>query len=434
MLFRKHIVSTRTLLQLTVAVLFLVAAVGAAVAANTGNTPVLVPYTIYTVAGTPQWSFAATPAIVGGFGSMPSTAADGGFGVPYINSAGTLVPGATLNSPWGFAVDSVGDIYIADKSNDLIREVNYSTGLINIVAGITPTGCKSVTTGTVNSYSCTANLGCGDGVLASLAKVGGGIDGVAVDAYGNVYFADSTSSTVSVVYRGGTQVANFIKLVNPAAVANSPNGQVTVGYVYHIAGEINLGSPLNTGATCAGSKSNNSYIIDNAPAFENTAIPGAIVGATLSSPTQITLDSAGNIYISDVGNTTVRVINTQATPQTFFQYTVQPGYMQSITNCGVMTASTPCAATKTAAVGTGINGPSNALLFSSQYVYAGADAYGNVYQLNGTGGSIAVPGYYESVSYAGGVPLTNLLTAEVPTLSSVYSATETAYPVPSSDS
>jgi sugar lactone lactonase YvrE len=433
MLFRKHIVSTRTLLQLTVAVLFLVAAVGAAVAANTGNTPVLVPYTIYTVAGTPQWSFAATPAIVGGFGSMPSTAADGGFGVPYINSAGTLVPGATLNSPWGFAVDSVGDIYIADKSNDLIREVNYSTGLINIVAGITPTGCKSVP-GTVNSYnSCTANSGCGDGVLASLAKVGSGIDGVAVDAYGNVYFADSSSSTVSVVYRGGTQVANFIKLVNPAAVANSPNGQVTVGYVYHIAGEINLGSPLNTGATCAGSKSNNSYIIDNAPAFENTAIPGAIVGATLSGPTQITLDSAGNIYISDVGNTTVRVINTQATPQTFFQYTVQPGYMQSITNCGVMTASTPCAATKTAAVGTGINGPSNALLFSSQYVYAGADAYGNVYQLNGTGGSIAVPGYYESVSYAGGVPLTNLLTAEVPTLSSVYSATETAYPVPSSD-
>ena len=70
MLFRKHIVSTRTLLQLTVAVLFLVAAVGAAVAANTGNTPVLVPYTTYTVAGTPQWSFGATPAIVGGFGSI----------------------------------------------------------------------------------------------------------------------------------------------------------------------------------------------------------------------------------------------------------------------------------------------------------------------------------------------------------------------------
>jgi len=57
------------------------------------------------------------------------------------------------------------------------------------------------------------------------SQVGGGIDGVAVDAYGNVYFADSTSSTVSVVYRGGTQVANFIKLVNPAAVANSPNGR-----------------------------------------------------------------------------------------------------------------------------------------------------------------------------------------------------------------
>ena len=61
MLFRKHIVSTRTLLQLTVAVFFLMAAVGAAVAANTGNTPVLVPYTATTAAGTPQWSFGATP-------------------------------------------------------------------------------------------------------------------------------------------------------------------------------------------------------------------------------------------------------------------------------------------------------------------------------------------------------------------------------------
>jgi sugar lactone lactonase YvrE len=426
MLFRKHIVSTRTLLQLTVAVFFLMAAVGAAVAANTGNTPVLVPYTVTTVAGTPQWSFGATPAILAGFGSMPSSAADGGSAVPYINSAGVLVPGATMNGPYGFAVDSVGDIYIADKANDLVREVNYSTGLINIVAGMTPKCGSSPITSTVNSYTCTANLGCADGVPAYQAKIGGGISGVAVDAYGNVYFADNTSSSVSVVYRGGTQVANFIALVNPAGVAASPNGQVTVGYLYHIAGEINLG-------TCVGSKSNGGVVIDNAPAFENTAIAGATVGATLSAPTQITLDSAGNIYISDVGNATVRVINTQATPQTFFQYTVQPGYMRSITNCNAL-LTTPCASTVTAAVGTGINGPANALQYNSQYVYAGADAYGNVYQLNGTGGSIAVPGYYESVGYAGGAPLTNLLTVEVPTLSSVYSATETAYPVPSSDS
>ncbi len=46
----------------------------------------------------------------------------------------------------------------------------------------------------------------------------------------------------------------------------------------------------------------------------------------------VTLDSAGNIYISDTGNATMRVINTQATAQTFFQYTVQPGFIQSITD------------------------------------------------------------------------------------------------------
>jgi hypothetical protein len=68
MLFRKYIVSTRTLFQLTVALVFFVAAVGAAVAAGSGNAPLLVPYTMTTVAGTPQYSFAATPGIITGYG------------------------------------------------------------------------------------------------------------------------------------------------------------------------------------------------------------------------------------------------------------------------------------------------------------------------------------------------------------------------------
>ena len=193
------------------------------------------------------------------------------------------MPGATLNGPYGFAVDSVGDIYIADKANDLVREVNYSTGLIDIVAGMTPSGCKAMATARSIHIPARRTSAARTALLAYQAKIGGGIEGVAVDAYGNVYFADNTSSTVSVVYRGGTQVANFIALVNPAAVANSPNGQVTVGYLYHIAGEI----ATQPGATCAGSTSNGGVVIDNAPAFENTAIPGATVGATLTVPPRL---------------------------------------------------------------------------------------------------------------------------------------------------
>jgi sugar lactone lactonase YvrE len=414
MLFRKHIVSTRTLFQLAVALVFFVAAVGAAVAANSGNAPLLVPYVVNTVAGNPQ--FTSTGTVISGYGG------DGNLGTPTIATP-VLSPMPTLTAPLAVAVDSVGNVYFTDSGNDLIREVNYQTGNINIVAGVAPHGCSGVI--------CSPSGGCADGVQAYGAKIGGSVTGIAVDAYGNVFFTDNKSSTVSVIYRGGTRVAQFISLVNPAAVALS-NG-VQVGYVYHIAGEISLGSPLNTtAASCTGLTSVSGTIIDNAPAFENTDTPGAIPGATLHNPANISLDSAGNIYVADVGNQTVRVINTQTTKQTFFQYTVQPGYMRSITNCNsALTAN--CAGLTTMEVGTGINGPVNALYFSAQWESGEADAYGNIYQMNGTGASTGVPGVYAPAAYAGGAPLTNLLTVEAPSLSPVYGPAETTYPVPASD-
>ncbi|MGA2439297.1 MAG: hypothetical protein ABSF57_12415, partial [Acidobacteriaceae bacterium] len=88
MLFRKHIVSTRTLFQLTVVlVFFFVAAVGAAVAANSGNAPLLVPYTMNVVAGTSQYSTASTPAIVfSGYGGDIGFNGSAGFAVPFVTS------------------------------------------------------------------------------------------------------------------------------------------------------------------------------------------------------------------------------------------------------------------------------------------------------------------------------------------------------------
>jgi sugar lactone lactonase YvrE len=152
----------------------------------------------------------------------------------------------------------------------------------------------------------------------------------------------------------------------------------------------------------------------------------------VNSPNEISLDSAGNIYIADISNHTTRVINTQATPQTYFQYTVQPGYMRSITDCNAQ-MTTPCPGLTTAEVGTGINGPGNAIVLNSQNTFDVADAYGNIYQLNGSGGSIAAPGYYGNAVYAGGAPLTNLLNIMAPVLVSVYSANETYFPVPAAD-
>jgi sugar lactone lactonase YvrE len=393
MLFRKNIVSMRTSFQLAAAAVFSVVAAGVAVAAGPNNPPLLVPYTVTTIAGTPQISGgSSTPTA--GYGG------DQGAATPYLNSAGKIVPGATLKSPLAVAVDSVGNVYFTDSGNDIIREVNAQTGIINTIAGVPQL------------------IGCADGAPAAGSKIGSGLRGIAVDALGNVYFVDSASSTVSVIYRGGARVAAFISLVNPGAVAAA--GGVLPGYLYHIAGTANVGAPVNSpSASCASTIANNGTTTDNAIAFENSGVPTATPGATLHSPYMISLDSAGNIYVSDIGNATTRVINTQATPQTFFQYTVQPGFMQSIVNCNVI-LTTLCPNLTTSTGGTGINGPANAITYNSQVEDGQSDAYGNIYQLNGSSGSTTAPGIYGAVAYAGGAPLTNLLTAEAPFLTPYY--------------
>jgi len=383
MLFRKNIVSTRTLLQLTVAVAFLVGGVVSAVAAGTTNAPLLVPYTVTTLAGNPQFAAGTTSLLAGYFGE----------GVLATPSA--TKPGATLNGAFSEAVDSAGNVYIADSGNYIIREVNAQTGLITTIAGVIPKGCSGV--------SCSLKVsGCADGVPAYGNPLGTGLKGIAVDNYDNVYFLDGNTNSVSVIYRGGSRVATFIALEDPAGVAAS-GGVAQPGYVYHVAGTMNLG-------TCSSTSGNT----DNALAFGGTTLHGA---------SQISLDSAGNIYIADVSNSTVRVINTQLTPQTFFQYTVQPGFLRSITNCNAL-LTTPCpTATTTTVANTGINGPVNAIVYNSQYKIAQADAYGNIYQLNGTGGGTGPPGIYSATTYAGGAPLTNLLIAEAPNLAGYYGPT-----------
>jgi len=91
---------------------------------------------------------------------------------------------AQLNRPWDVAVDSSGDIFIADYNNQRIRLVDAS-GIITTIAGSTGSG-----------YS-------GDGGAATSAKLNYPT-GIAVDwSNGNVYIADSSN--------------NVIRLLTPAA-------------------------------------------------------------------------------------------------------------------------------------------------------------------------------------------------------------------------
>ena len=88
-----------------------------------------------------------------------------------------------LNNPLGIAVDNAGNLFIADRDNSRIRKVD-SSGIITTVAG---TGG--------NDYS-------GDGELAVNAELYYPTD-VAIDGSGNLFIADTSNSRIRVVVGGG---------------------------------------------------------------------------------------------------------------------------------------------------------------------------------------------------------------------------------------
>jgi sugar lactone lactonase YvrE len=166
---------------------------------------------IATVAGTPhQWGYSGD----GG----PATA-------------------AKLQYPWGIAVDYIGNLFISDHSNDVVRKVD-TAGTITTVAGI------------AGSYGYFGDNGPAIGATIY------GANGVAVDAFGNLYIADTQN--------------NIVRKVDN-------NGRITT-----IAGHPGLGLSSGNG--------------------------GLATSSMFVEPTGIAVDQNGSLYIADMGGNVVRVI------------------------------------------------------------------------------------------------------------------------------
>lgn len=197
---------------------------------------------------------------------------------------------ATLAAPAAIAYDSSGNLYLADANNHVIRELVKSSGLIVTVAG---TG--------IAGFS-------GDGGSATAAHVDTPT-GLAVDASGSLYIADSHNGRVRKVSGGvittvaGTGVAGFAgdggaaiaaQLALPSAVAVNAGGTLYIADTNnHLIRKVSGANIL----TIAG---------DGEQLFAGDG--GAATAASLDAPTGVAVDAAGDIYIADRHNHRVRVV------------------------------------------------------------------------------------------------------------------------------
>ena len=142
-------------------------------------------------------------------GIITTVAGSGSAG--YSGDGGTAT-NAHLHNPCGVALDAMGNLYLADALNNRIRKVD-TNGIITTVAGNgSPT------------YS-------GDGGTATNASLHGPT-GVALDAFGNLYIADTANNRIRKVLPPGYPTlalanVNANNAGNYTVVVTSPYGSVT---------------------------------------------------------------------------------------------------------------------------------------------------------------------------------------------------------------
>jgi streptogramin lyase len=203
---------------------------------------------------------------------------------------------AILQNPYGLVLDTTGNLYIADFSNSRVRRVDVTTGIITTVAGIANVG-----------------HGSGDGGPATSAAMGSP-SGVAFDAAGNLYIADSyynvvrrvdavsgiittVAGTGSSGYSGDGGPATSAQLNFPRSVASDASGNL---YIADSDNQRIRRVDANTGViTTVAGTGTGGYNGDG----------GSAVSAEIWNPSGVTLDSAGNLFIADSGNQRIRQVD-----------------------------------------------------------------------------------------------------------------------------
>lgn len=218
-----------------------------------------------------------------------------GTGIPGYLGDGGPAASAMLDYPEGLAFDGAGNLYIADTSNDVIRKVTASTGVISTVAGQ-----QSLIDG---------NLGDG-GPATSASLINPAA--IAFDGAGNLYIADTgdyrirevsaTTGIIATVAGNGTYVFS-----GDGGPATSAGLQSPDSLAVDQAGNIYLASSAGSRVRKIASATGQINSIAGVKDLQGDSGDGGPATSAEIAPFSLALDPAGNLYVSSRGD--IREIN-----------------------------------------------------------------------------------------------------------------------------
>jgi sugar lactone lactonase YvrE len=259
-------------------------------------------------------------------------------------SADGLGAEAQFRSPTGVAVDPVGNVYIADYGNSVIRRATPD-GLVSTVAGVAGTNGaadgpaasalffhpvalavdRQTNVYVADADNSTIRVLRPDGTVTTLAGTAGvngdtnavGAQaefnypqGVAVDAQGIVYVGDTGNHTIRRIAADGTvtQLAGSSREsgsadgIGAAALLSSPSGLAVSGSGLYVADRgnhaIRFVSFAGQVTTWAGASGGDAGLAD-----------GSGTAARFATPRGLALGADGNLFVADDGNLAVRIIS-----------------------------------------------------------------------------------------------------------------------------
>jgi uncharacterized protein (TIGR03437 family) len=267
------------------------------------------------------------------------------FGQTYAIStfAGGLMPAnspatpASIGTVTGVAVDSVGNVFLASGSLNAVLRLDVKTGLLSAVAGNGTQGFS------------------GDNGPAASAQLSLPV-GVAVDSAGNLYIADSGNNRIRKVSNGVITTVAATGALATSGMASFDAGPAMIysppGIAVDTAGNLYFSDSLHSRILKVSNGVTKTVAGNGTSGFSGDNGPAA--SAQLSAPYGVAVDSAGNLFIADTGNSRIRRVSN--------------GVITTLAGSGAANSG----------VDSGNNGPAlNAVLNNPWYV--AVDPAGNVY-------------------------------------------------------